>query len=70
MPTNTTILEPEFRSRLLVFMREKGTERAAHFMDVSAPTLDRAAHGMAVLRGTAALLRLKLAERTAVREGS
>lgn len=70
MPTNSTILEPEYRAQLLIFMQEKGVERAAHFLDVSAPTLDRASHGLGVLRGTAALLRLKLAERAAVRKRS
>ena len=63
MTANTTVLAPEIRDGLQALMGKLGVAQAARFLEVSRPTLERAAGGLTVQRCTAKALRAKVEER-------
>jgi hypothetical protein len=66
MTANTVTLSPGHQTRLQAIIADvKSCQRAAYFLGVCRFTLDRAAAGLRVQRGTAALLTQKIAERDA-----
>ncbi|MGO9288396.1 MAG: hypothetical protein ACLQIJ_06545 [Polyangia bacterium] len=68
MAANTVILDKQLRYALLQLTGEKGgIANAARILKVSRQTLERAANGLNIQRGTAALFEQKLAAREKAR---
>ena len=68
MAANTVILDKQLRYELLQLMGEKGgISNAARILKVPRQTLERAANGLTIQRGTAALFEQKMAEREKTR---
>ena len=63
MRSNTVIVADDQRDYLKTFMGKHGIKRAAELLEMPRVTLERAAFGLAVQRGTAALVAHKIAER-------
>lgn len=62
-PTHTTtILTPAERAAVTAIMRTHGIRRAHELLGVARHAMERAAGGLTIQRGTAALLHLALAE--------
>lgn len=60
---NDTVMEPGHQGRLKAIIEAQGTCQAAKHLGLSRPALERAAGGLRIHRGTAALLTQKIAER-------
>jgi hypothetical protein len=62
---NTVVIPTSNQERIRVLMKIKGVARSAELLGVCRHTLERAAGGLTVQRGSEALLAVKLAERDA-----
>ena len=62
---NDTVMEPQHQARLKTLIDAQGTCQAARHLGLSRPALERAAGGLRIHRGTAALLTQQIAERDA-----
>jgi len=63
MSKNTVIANKELRYGLTQMMGEKGIKRAAELLTVSRQTIERAAGGLTIQRGSELLLMQRMAER-------
>jgi ethanolamine utilization microcompartment shell protein EutS len=62
---NSTTLPPEHQTRVRTIMEAHGIAQAARFLGISVHAMERAAGGLTIQPGTAALLSQQIAARDA-----